>query len=567
MIAPRVIDVLGGNRVGDLRFLEPEAAFERVARRNADEVGVAGEDVFVPVREVPEARVDHTLDAAPHGVGDRDPAALQLGAELQAAGRQRPRVVDAERQRVFDSDDVGVVGADPDRRFLVQEVRLVFLPPCELKVDTQLVAWRAELVRQIDVGVREPGPLVFPPEPEPLALSRRLKDERYLRDVDVMLVIVDARDGDGVRVVQGKVGPASDGVDILLAVFRHLGLNHAAIVIEARGEFIVRQPVLQQQLSLNERARPRRAVVQVHARDHFLVVREAAEIGRKVAPLLGELADAQPKADIAGPAKLLFLLVNDVDDARHACGVEARRGVVDDFNRLDVGRRHAVQPALSAESGQARLPPIDQDGDLVAAAQRDLSLLIDRHTRDVLQRVEDRPGGLRGSLVETKHLGVDAGGADRLRRDRHLFLESLEARKTDVAEVVGLIQWTDDHVRLGFEEAGKRDPDSILARRQTLYDEAAVLAGQRTPDGRRSGCRGGALDGNGRKTDRCVTLQVEYAPGKNGGSLGEDQGRKEQERGKDERKHAQDLMMTSRRLILTFALAAQQEELQSPSAD
>ena len=89
---------------------------------------------------------------------------------------------------------MGVVGADPDRRFLVQEVGLVFLPPCELKVDTQLVAWRAELVRQIDVGIRESGPLVFPPEPEPLALSRRLKDERYLRDVDVMLVIVDARD-------------------------------------------------------------------------------------------------------------------------------------------------------------------------------------------------------------------------------------------------------------------------------------------------------------------------------------------------------------------------------------
>ena len=65
LVAPRVIDVLGGNRVRDLRLLEPEAAFERVARRNADEVGVAGEDVLVPVREVAEARVDHALDAAP----------------------------------------------------------------------------------------------------------------------------------------------------------------------------------------------------------------------------------------------------------------------------------------------------------------------------------------------------------------------------------------------------------------------------------------------------------------------------------------------------------------------
>ena len=81
---------------------------------------------------------------------------------------------------------MGVVGADPDRRFLVQEVRLVFLPPGELQVDTQLVAGRAELVRQIDITVRKPCPLVLPPEPEPLALSRRLKDERYLRDVEGM---------------------------------------------------------------------------------------------------------------------------------------------------------------------------------------------------------------------------------------------------------------------------------------------------------------------------------------------------------------------------------------------
>ena len=457
MIAPRVIDVLGGNRVGDLRFLEPEAAFERVARRNANEVGVAGEDVFVPVREVPEARVNHTLDAAPHGVGNRDPAALQLGAELQAAGRQRPRVVDAERQRVFDSDDVGVVGADPDRRFLVQEVGLVFLPPCELKVDTQLVAGRAELVRQIDVGVREPGPLVFPPEPEPLALSRRLKDERYLRDVDVMLVIVDARDGDGVRVVKGKVGPASDGVDILLAVFRHLGLNHAAIVIEARGEFIVRQPVLQQQLSLHKRARPRRAVVQVHARDHFLVVREAAEIGRKVAPLLGELADAQREADIAGPAKLLFLLVDDVDDAGHAGGVEAGRRIVDDFNRLDVRRRHAVQPALRAESRQARLPPVDQDGDLVAAAQRDLALLIDRDARDVLQRVEHGARGLDRVRHSDVNTCVSMPAARMVSAVTVTVLEALDSRKADVSQVVRLVQGADDHVRLRLEEAGKRD--------------------------------------------------------------------------------------------------------------
>lgn len=228
-----------------------------------------------------------------------------------------------------------------------------------------------------------------------------------------------------------------------------------------------------------------------------------------------------------------FLLVNDVDDARHTCGVEARRGVVDDLNRLDVRRRQAVQAALGAESGQARLPPVDQDGDPVAAAQGNLAFLIDRDARDVLQRVEHGAGRLDGSVTQTEHLRVEAGGADGFGGDRDLFLEALDSRKADISQVVRLVQGTDDHVRLRLKEAGKRDPDSILARRQTLYDEAAVLAGQRTSNGRRSGCRGGAFDGNGRKTDRCVTVHVEYAPGKNGGSLGGDQGGKEQEDGKD----------------------------------
>ena len=211
------------------------------------------------------------------------------------------------------------------RRHLVQEVRLVFPAARVLQVHAELVAGRAELLLEIEVDVGEAGVFLFPPEPEPLALAGRDEDERHLRDVDVPLEVVDARHRHGRGVVQLQVGAEPDGVVILLAVLGHLRLDHAAVVVEARRELVVRQIVLQQHLALDEGARPLGAVVQVDARDDLFVVREAAEVGRQIGALLGELADAEADADVARQPELLFLLVDDVDDAGHARRIEPRR--------------------------------------------------------------------------------------------------------------------------------------------------------------------------------------------------------------------------------------------------
>ena len=89
----------------------------------------------------------------------------------------------------------------------------------------------------------------------------------------------------------------------------------------------------------------------------------------------------------------LLLPVDDVDDAGHAGRVKARRGIVDDLDRLDVRGRHAVEPTLTAKPGQTRLPTVDEDGDTIAAAQGDHAFLIDGHAGEIPHRIEQRAGG------------------------------------------------------------------------------------------------------------------------------------------------------------------------------
>jgi hypothetical protein len=129
---------------------------------------------------------------------------------------------------------------------------------------------------------------------------------------------------------------------------------------------------------------------------------------------------------------------------------------------------NAVETTLGAEPGQARLPPVDQNGDLVAAAERDVSFVVDRHTRKIPHRVEDRSGRLRRPVIQPEHLRVDAREPDRLGGDRHVFGIAFDSRQADVAQVVRVVQRTEQHVRFGFEESGKRHANRVLAGRETL---------------------------------------------------------------------------------------------------
>ena len=225
--------------------------------------------------------------------------------------------------------------------------------------------------------------------------------------------------------------------------------------------------------------------------------------------------------------ELLFLLVDDVDDPGHAGGVESRRRVVDDFDRLDVGRRHAVEPALAAEAGQARLPAVDQDRHAVAAAQRDLAFLIHGHARNTLHRVEHRTGGLRCALIEPEHLRVDAFRADRGGGHRHRSPRTPPGDQTDVAEVVRLVERADQHVGLRRLKPGKRDPDLVRARRQSLDEEAAVLGAQRA--GKSLPGRG-VLDEHRRETDWRAIGHVQHAAGDRRGGLLRERNRRDEQR-------------------------------------
>ena len=215
---------------------------------------------------------------------------------------------------------------------------------------------------------------------------------------------------------------------------------------------------------------------------------------------------------------MLFLPVDDVDDPGHAGGVEAGRRVVDDLDRLDVGGRDAVESALTAEAGQARLPAVDQDGHAVAAPQQDSAVLVDGDARKAPHRVEQRSGRLRGPLVEPEQLRVDASRPrpERLRRHGDLLLETLQTSEPDVAKVVGLVELADEHIRLHRVEAGKGEVNPVGSRRQPLDDEAAIFSGERAGDGR---ARLEVLDDHRREGDRGIVGDIQDAAGEHGRDL------------------------------------------------
>ena len=171
---------------------------------------------------------------------------------------------------------------------------------------------------------------------------------------------------------------------------------------------------------------------------------------------------------------------------------------MNDLDRFDVRRGDTVESPLRAEPGQARLTAVDEDGDAVAASKQDFPVLIDCDTGQPFQRVEQAASGLCGADVETEHLAVHAGDANGLGGHRHLLLEVLHARQADVAQVMRLVQRADEHVRHGRLETGKSDRDPVLAWRESLHPEAAVLGGERAGQ-RLSGTREFDDDGGKRE--------------------------------------------------------------------
>ena len=128
----------------------------------------------------------------------------------------------------------------------------------------------------------------------------------------------------------------------------------------------------------------------------------------------------------------------------HSGGVEARRRVVDDLDRCDVGGRDVVEAALAPESSETRLSAVDQHGDLIAPPERDPAFFVDRHPRQAPKCVEHGSGRLGRSLAEPVDVRVDPGRTDRLRRDGDAG-QIYHISKENVSEVVG-------GVDLGYEE-------------------------------------------------------------------------------------------------------------------
>ena len=146
-----------------------------------------------------------------------------------------------------------------------------------------------------------------------------------------------------------------------------------------------------------------------------------------------------------------------------------------------------------------------------------LPFLVDGDARQILHRVEDRPGRLRRTVVHPEDLCIDACEPDGFRGHRHVFLVTLDPRQPDVAEVIGVVERAHHDIRFGFEEAGERHSEPVGARRQPLDDEAAVFTrectGQARAGGRVFDHHGGVANAASRSPYRARGRRPSRCPG------------------------------------------------------
>ena len=125
-----------------------------------------------------------------------------------------------------------------------------------------------------------------------------------------------------------------------------------------------------------------------------------------------------------------------------------RAEVVDDFNRLDVRRRHVSSPRCVRIRRGSTCRPSIRMATLSLPRSETLpswSTVTPGTFFNASRTVPvDCAGPRRG-----ENLGVEALSPDRVRRHRQLFFDPFQARKPDVTEIVGLIECADDQIRVG----------------------------------------------------------------------------------------------------------------------
>ena len=202
----------------------------------------------------------------------------------------------------------------------------------------------------------------------------------------------------------------------------------------------------------------------------------AAPVGERPARVVAALrvaaGDHRPTQ-----ADLGLVFQHDVDDAAHAVGLVAGRGVGDDLDALDGAGGELAEvggDVLAADGGRTS---VDEDGDVPAPAQADVAVDVDVDGGDRLQDVRGRPphgdGGVGGAVDHPVDLDLERGPFGG---HLHLVHDLLVRGEADRAHVdpppVAPERDVGDGLRAVAYEA---EADVVCPAGQALDGEAAVV--------------------------------------------------------------------------------------------
>ena len=212
--------------------------------------------------------------------------------------------------------------------------------------------------------------------------------------------------------------------------------------------------------------------------------RSGMKIERQVGVVAAVVADIETHR--AGQAGLMPLFHHEIDDARSAVGLVLGRRVGDHLDLLDGAGRQLLQhlgPALTHQRGRAA---VDQDQDVVGAAQADIAVDAHVHRWHVLQQVAGRAGGTVDVPAHVVDLAVDGIELVGLFRGDLEFLQ--------LQWFVGQHQLAQVDLRPGrIDLERRRRPDRaphppirhrVTARRNFLQGESAPVVRDRAPHDR-----------------------------------------------------------------------------------
>ena len=291
-------------------------------------------------------RVDRGVPARKELHVHRDRAVPSLEAGLYAPLSQGLDVVRIDIHHVLVRQQLEGVGANERGHRVREEVLLVFAMERVVARERDRVPGLGELMRKY--RRREGGVLhfVFEELPQAVAILQRADEVRIVAVVENLLAVEQPRHRQGIAFIERMVHARIQRGVVGTAITLHLLRDHRAVVVRARGEFVLVERGRVEPIRLQQAVRGAAAIVH---RGRRIELRRALILranGGQVLLLHPQRAGPAHEPKLAVEPLLLLLLEHQVDDAGAGVRVELGRRIIDDLDALERRCREVVQSVL-----------------------------------------------------------------------------------------------------------------------------------------------------------------------------------------------------------------------------